>query len=80
MVSRWTESRSKITSAIFDGGDCETYVVNGYKLPRLLQQQVGVGASVQETLFGDDSEVDALVYRGTDVLAVLWESMSSREF
>ena len=35
----------------------------GYKLPRLLQQRVGVGASVQETLFGDDSEVDALVYR-----------------
>jgi hypothetical protein len=34
----------------------------GYKLPRLLQARVGLGKGVQETLFGDDAEVDALVY------------------
>ena len=34
----------------------------GYKLPKLLQQRAGVGGLVHETLFGDDSEVDALVY------------------
>ena len=34
----------------------------GYKLPQLLQQRVGLGPAVRETLFGDDSEVDALVY------------------
>lgn len=35
----------------------------GYKLPKLLEQRVGLGAKVEETLFGDDTEVDALVYR-----------------
>lgn len=34
----------------------------GYKLPALLRQRSGLGPSVQETLFGDDAEVDALVY------------------
>ncbi len=34
----------------------------GYKLPQLLSQRVGLGPRVHETLFGDDSEVDALVY------------------
>ncbi len=34
----------------------------GYKLPTLLQSRVGVGPGVGETLFGDDAEVDALVY------------------
>lgn len=34
----------------------------GYKLPKLLQMRVGLGQVVRETLFGDDSEVDALVY------------------
>jgi hypothetical protein len=34
----------------------------GYKLPQLLKQRVGLGPGVRETLFGDDSEVDALVY------------------
>jgi hypothetical protein len=34
----------------------------GYKLPKLLQERAGLGAVVRETLFGDDSEVDALVY------------------
>lgn len=34
----------------------------GYKLPQLLKQRVGLGPVVHETLFGDDSEVDALVY------------------
>lgn len=34
----------------------------GYKLPRLLQSRVGLGPEVQETLFGDDSEADALIY------------------
>lgn len=35
----------------------------GYKLPKLLEQRVGLGSKVEETLFGDDTEVDALVYR-----------------
>ncbi|MCB9674641.1 MAG: hypothetical protein H6737_05950 [Alphaproteobacteria bacterium] len=34
----------------------------GYKLPHLLASRVGLGPAVRETLFGDDSEVDALVY------------------
>jgi hypothetical protein len=34
----------------------------GYKLPRLLQQRIGLGPIVHETLFGDDAEVDAVVY------------------
>jgi hypothetical protein len=34
----------------------------GYKLPRLLQERVGLGAAVTETLFGDDSEADAAIY------------------
>ncbi len=34
----------------------------GFKLPQLLKQRVGLGPRVHETLFGDDSEVDALVY------------------
>ncbi len=34
----------------------------GYKLPHLLASRVGLGPAVQETCFGDDSEVDALVY------------------
>ena len=34
----------------------------GYKLPKLLQMRIGLGHVVRETLFGDDSEVDALVY------------------
>lgn len=34
----------------------------GYKLPVLLQGRVGLGDAVAETLFGDDAEVDALVY------------------
>lgn len=34
----------------------------GYKLPKLLAGRVGLGAAVRETLFGDDAEVDALVY------------------
>ncbi|MEZ4316124.1 MAG: phosphatase domain-containing protein [Myxococcota bacterium] len=34
----------------------------GYKLPKLLASRVGLGPAVKETLFGDDSEVDALVY------------------
>ncbi len=34
----------------------------GYKLPQLLRARVGLGAAVRETLFGDDAEVDALVY------------------
>lgn len=35
----------------------------GYKLPQLLKLRVGLGSLVHETLFGDDTEVDALVYR-----------------
>lgn len=34
----------------------------GYKLPQLLKTRVGFGKGVQESLFGDDTEVDALVY------------------
>lgn len=34
----------------------------GYKLPRLLQGRVGMGAAVREILFGDDAEADALIY------------------
>ncbi|MFT4626090.1 MAG: hypothetical protein ACI8PZ_004761 [Myxococcota bacterium] len=34
----------------------------GYKLPALLQQRAGLGPAVRETLFGDDSEVDAVIY------------------
>lgn len=34
----------------------------GYKLPQLLRARVGLGAACRESLFGDDAEVDALVY------------------
>lgn len=34
----------------------------GYKLPVLLRQREGLGRGLRETLFGDDAEVDALVY------------------
>lgn len=34
----------------------------GYKLPVLLRQRAGLGRAMTETLFGDDAEVDALVY------------------
>ncbi len=34
----------------------------GYKLPQLLRGRVGLGGAVRESLFGDDAEVDALVY------------------
>lgn len=34
----------------------------GYKLPKLLTARVGLGPAVREVLFGDDAEVDALVY------------------
>ena len=34
----------------------------GYKLPSLLEARQGMDAQRTETLFGDDSEVDALVY------------------
>ncbi len=34
----------------------------GYKLPALLSGRFGLGPLVHETLFGDDAEVDALVY------------------
>lgn len=34
----------------------------GYKLPQLLEMRVGLGPAVLETCFGDDAEVDALVY------------------
>lgn len=34
----------------------------GYKLPALLAARVGLGSAVTETLFGDDTESDALVY------------------
>lgn len=34
----------------------------GYKLPQILEQRVGLGGAVRETCFGDDTEVDALVY------------------
>ncbi|MCB9745546.1 MAG: hypothetical protein H6740_23405 [Alphaproteobacteria bacterium] len=42
----------------------------GYKLPMLLRGRVGLGAAVRECLFGDDAEVDALVYSVfADILA-----------
>jgi hypothetical protein len=34
----------------------------GYKLPGLFAQRVGLGADATETLFGDDTEADALIY------------------
>lgn len=34
----------------------------GYKLPALLDQRKGLGPAVRETCFGDDTEVDAVVY------------------
>ena len=34
----------------------------GYKLPVLLQTRVGLGRGVHETCFGDDAEIDAVVY------------------
>lgn len=34
----------------------------GYKLPTLLRGRAGLGSGVREHLFGDDAEVDALVY------------------
>lgn len=34
----------------------------GYKLPVLLSTRVGLGRAVRETCFGDDAEVDAVVY------------------
>lgn len=34
----------------------------GYKLPALLEQRKGLGSAVRETCFGDDTEVDAVVY------------------
>jgi hypothetical protein len=34
----------------------------GYKLPVLLQQRAATQATATETLFGDDAEVDALIY------------------
>ncbi len=34
----------------------------GYKLPELVTGRVGLGAAVKETLFGDDAEIDAVVY------------------
>jgi hypothetical protein len=34
----------------------------GFKLPQLLSDRVGLGPSVRESLFGDDSESDALIY------------------
>ena len=34
----------------------------GYKLPELVGGRVGLGAAVRETLFGDDAEIDAIVY------------------
>jgi len=34
----------------------------GYKLPILLRERIGLGSAVRETLFGDDSESDALIY------------------
>ena len=34
----------------------------GYKLPVLLSARAGLGRACRETLFGDDAEVDALVY------------------
>lgn len=34
----------------------------GYKLPALLRQRAGGGPATKETLFGDDAEIDALIY------------------
>lgn len=34
----------------------------GYKLPELVEGRVGLGHAVRETLFGDDAEIDAVVY------------------
>ncbi len=34
----------------------------GYKLPALLRGRIGLGRGVTETHFGDDAEIDALVY------------------
>ncbi|HHO52901.1 MAG TPA: hypothetical protein ENK18_19010, partial [Deltaproteobacteria bacterium] len=34
----------------------------GYKLPHLLEERIGVDATISETLFGDDSETDAVIY------------------
>ncbi len=34
----------------------------GYKLPVLLSTRVGLGRAVKETCFGDDAEIDAVVY------------------
>lgn len=34
----------------------------GYKLPALLLERMNMDASARETLFGDDSEADALIY------------------
>lgn len=34
----------------------------GYKLPRLLEGRIGMEAKIRESLFGDDAEVDAMVY------------------
>lgn len=34
----------------------------GYKLPRLLEQRVGEPVDSTESLFGDDAEVDAVIY------------------
>lgn len=34
----------------------------GYKLPELVEGRVGLGSAVRETLFGDDAEIDAIVY------------------
>jgi len=34
----------------------------GYKLPVLLRTRVGLGLAVGETCFGDDAEIDAVVY------------------
>lgn len=34
----------------------------GYKLPELVTGRVGLGAAVRESLFGDDAEIDAVVY------------------
>ena len=42
----------------------------GYKLPFLLESRRGIGRGVPETLFGDDAEVDALIYSVyADILA-----------
>lgn len=34
----------------------------GYKLPPLVAGRVGLGSAVRESLFGDDAEIDAIVY------------------